>query len=117
MDARGRVIWQLTTGNRQPTTDEIVAVTWRSLKKTGPTVSLFCLFSLYIICADFQISFKRLRRLVPKSDRIILSRLDLSFLSRFSWAFTVCKSNNAWTRGSGGTMCRRYRVCVSCRIQ
>ncbi len=56
----------LTTENRHLRTGGIVAATWRSLKKTVCALSLFCLFSLHIICADFQISLKRARRLVAE---------------------------------------------------
>ncbi len=55
-------------------------------------------FSTYK-CADFQISLKGPRRFLRKTDRIILCRLDLKSVTRFFWAFTVCKSNNAWTAG------------------
>jgi hypothetical protein len=56
----------LTTDNRQRRTGGNPAVTGRSMKETGCAVSLFCLFSLYIRCADFPISLKRAPRLVYK---------------------------------------------------
>ncbi len=64
-------------------------MTWQRLKQTGRTISLSYLLSLYIICADFQISLTHLRRFFQENDQIILSRLDLKSCSRFFWAFTA----------------------------
>jgi hypothetical protein len=71
----------LTTENRQPRTGGILAMTGKSLKETGCAVSLFCLFSVYTICADFRIPLKHLRRFVPRigSDHFVQIGLKIFF--------------------------------------
>ena len=66
------------------------------------------IWSLYYNALIFRFHESTYAALRDEFDRIILSRLDFYFFSKFSRASTVYKFDSAWRFG-------RYRLSVSCR--